>query len=145
MTFNILKHAQLHSSKSNQHSIVSYMHSSITNTQINTYNLQMCIHTPTMLQTCTNAPPTWSIPKALTSPNTILDPILNQLAIKSLTCINGSITYWSTIKLQIRLHKQIYIHKRIRTMFGVRWSPPPLALLFIAFFLLGSYDAYGIS
>jgi hypothetical protein len=47
--------------------------------------------------------------------------------------------YWSTIELHIILHKQIYIHKRMWTMLGMRWSPSPLNLSFIAFFLFGSY------
>ena len=46
---------------SNHHSIASIMHSSIINTQINTFNLQVCICLPTMLQSPnlqapTNAP-----------------------------------------------------------------------------------------
>jgi hypothetical protein len=76
---NTLKCAQLHSRTLNHHSIVWNIHSSIRNIPINTYNLQMCPCTPTtlqslnfehrsMLQTCTNALPTWNNPKS--PPNT---------------------------------------------------------------------------
>jgi hypothetical protein len=101
ITFNILKDAQIHLTNSNHHPNASNMHSSITITQSNTYNLQMCICTPTMLQslniqaskhhlmlqTCTNAPPTQSTPKAPPSTKTSRDPLPNQLAILTLQCI----------------------------------------------------------
>lgn len=50
--------------------------------------------------------------------------------------------YWSTIELEIKLHKQIHIHNDIRRMLGVRWSPSPLALLFVSLFLLVSYNGF---
>ena len=54
-------------------------------------------------------------------------------------------SYGSTIELEIILHKQIHIYKGILTMFGVRRSSSSLASPFITFFLIGSYDEYGIS
>ena len=53
--------------------------------------------------------------------------------------------YWSTIELEIILLKEIHIYKDMWTMIGMRWSPSSLALPFSALFLLGSYNAYGIS
>ena len=43
MTLNVLKYVQLHSIASNKHS-------SIKNTQINAYKLQICTRTPIMFQ-----------------------------------------------------------------------------------------------
>ena len=51
------------------------MHFNIIEIQCNTYNLQMCSCTPTMLQTYTKAPPSTTITQ---------DPLPYQLAIKSL-------------------------------------------------------------
>ena len=160
MTFNTLNHAKFHLTNSNEHSNASHLHSNITNIQINTYNLQMRTCTPTMLQilkspnlkhqkmlqTCTNASPSQSILKA--HPNTwnTQHPLhINWVSnSNSRTSMSGPITYWSTIELEIKLHKQTHIYKFIWPMFGVRWSPPFFVLPLLALFLLQSYNIYGL-
>ena len=75
-------------------------------------NIQASKH-QLMFQTCNYAPP---------NTKTSQDPLPNQLAIKmsnSRTCLSGPIIYWSTLGLDIRLHKQIHIYKGIWTML---WS-----------------------
>ena len=70
--FKCIKHAFNHYRHSNQH----LQHR---NVYLNTSK-----HL-SMLQRCTNAPPTWSTPKAPPSTKTSQDPLPNQLAIKYLT------------------------------------------------------------
>ena len=62
--------------------------------------------------------------------------------VETLVKLQVSHTYWNSIRLEMRLHKQEYIHKDIWTMLRMRWSPLPLALPFIAHFHLGWYKQY---
>ena len=54
-------------------------------------------------------------------------------------------SYWNSIRLEIRLHKQEHTHKGIWTMLWVGWSSSPLALPFIACFQLGIHKQYEIT
>ena len=110
-------------------------------------DLQISKHQP-MPWTCTNTPPTQNTSKNLPSTKTSQDPLPNQLASKSLTpelaCV-GPITYWISTEVEFKLHKQIHNHKGIWTTLGVRWSLSSLTLPFIALFLFGPCNRYGIS
>ena len=121
----------------------------------------MCTCTPPMLQflnfqaskhqlmpqMCSNAPPIQSTLKFFSKHKNLSrstpSPTRNRIS-NSRTCMNGPITYWSTIELEITLHKQLHIYKGIWTMLGLRWLPPPLALPYITFSLVDSYNEYGM-
>ena len=109
----------------------SNKYSSAKKTQINTYKNQMRLQTPPTLQ---SANPSRST----------LQPQINQIS-RFFTCMRGAITYWKSIKLEMKMHKQEHIHKGISIMLGVEWSSSPLALPFIAHFQLGSNNQYGIT
>ena len=154
MTFNTLKYAQMHSTNSNHHSSIykhsnQHLHLQCAFIHLQGFNLQtfkfpsinQCPkHTPMHLQH--KAPKSFSEHENLSRFTPLSTS--NQFS-NSRTCVNAPITYWNTIELEIRWHKHIHIYKAIWIMFEVKWSPPPSALLFIVFFLLGSYNAYGIS
>ena len=50
------------------------------------------------------------------------------------------ISYWKSIRLEMRMYKQEYVQKDIWTMLGARWSSSPLALPFIAWSEMVSYS-----
>ena len=110
----------------------SNKHSSKCKIQKNTYNKQMHLQIPPML---------WS-PKAPTPQNPLRD--LKIIKSRHFTTMHGPITYWDSIRLQMRLYKHICIYKSIWSMLGMRYYFSSLALPFIAHFQLGSYNQYGI-
>lgn len=130
ISFKTLEYAQLHSTNSNQNSITSNMYLSITNIECKTYNLQMWIWTPTMLKISkvpTNVPNVHQCTSNTKHPK----GSNHHNHSRSTTCMSGPITYWSTMQLEIGLHKCIHKYKCTRMIFEVRWSPPLLALLSI--------------
>ena len=57
-------------------------------------------------------------------------------------CFTKWLSYWNSIGLEMRLHKQEHGHKNIWIMLGVKWLASSLALSFIAHFHLGSHEQY---
>ena len=53
--------------------------------------------------------------------------------------------FWGIVYEQTCYGVTVHVHKGIWTMIILRWSPSPVALPFIAFFILGSCNAYEIS
>jgi hypothetical protein len=107
----------------------SNKHSSKNKTQRNTYNNHMHPRTP---------PTLWSSNSSISTPQ----PQSNQIS-RHFICMHGLITYWKSIRLEMRLHKQEHIHEGIWTMLGVRWSSSPVVLSKIAHFQLRSHKQYG--
>lgn len=77
-------------------------------------------------------------------PISTLQPLSNQISSLP-TCMSGPITYWKSVRLEMRMPKHVHIHKGIWTTFGMRWPHALFVFPLIVIFLLGSYKRYGIT